>query len=351
MGRLHSTTPRVAARRPALSNMLAARLLRPSGRRPSGPAIASARLVAPRIRNFHASAPRQGVWDAALYLPHEMLQLLHPGLPWYAAIPVSAFMLRGLLVFSFGGRVREYASRYVALHPLRSAQAKGIQKRLSKEGGFTSPKHAQHAISRAIREGNRDLDKRWRCSLKGQVGWTVAQLPVFVVMQEVIRRMTATKQGLFGLTMNSLGLGEDLGEGQKYSMDIANNPWFEASLANEGTLWFSNLLVPDPIGVLPWAVSFVMLSNVMQNSKRTSNPNDISAKSKVLKLTLMALSVSIGFIGQGLPASLLLYWFSSSCSASLWNVYLDRKYPEIKGIAPCKRPILDFPSPSAAMKR
>lgn len=333
--------------------MLAARLLRQPGRGLPRHAIPPLQSVGPRIRAFHASAPRKtGVTDAAIYLPHEMLQILHVGLPWYAAIPMAAFIFRGMLVLTFGSRVRDYASRYVALHPLRMAASIGIRDRLSRKGGFTSPKEAKHAITRAIRQGNKELDKRWKCSLRGQVGWTLSQLPIFLAMQEVIRRMTAAREGLGGMALNALGLKQNgLDDGRVYSTDIANNPWFEASLANEGMLWFPDLLVPDPTGILPYAVSLAMIVNIARNTSMSGNPNEVSRRGRFLRPFLMIVAASIGPICQGLPASLMLYWFSSSCSAMLWNVHLDRKYPMIKGIAPCKRPVVNFPAPSAAAKR
>jgi inner membrane protein COX18 len=281
-----------------------------------------------------------------------MLQILHAGLPWYAAIPVSALIVRGLVVLTLGSRVRENTGRYVALHPLRKAISIGIRDRLSRKGGFTSPKHGQIAISRAVKQSNKELDNRWTCSLRGQLGWSVAQLPIFMIMQDVLRRMTAALEGLWGMALNSVGLNKSqLTEGRAYSTDIANNPWFEPSLANEGMLWFPDLLVPDPTGILPYAVSVVMLANIALSNNTPTSPKAKSSWQRNLRITMMCAAASIGPLCQGLPASLMLYWLSSSCSAMLWNVYLDQKYPAIKGIAPCTRPVIYFPSPSTTAKR
>ena len=95
--------------------------------------------MAPPTRAFHASAPRKDpVLDAILYLPHEMMTLIHTQVPWYAAIPASAFLLRAALVTSFGTWARSLMARYIGLQPLRQALARqkrdDVLKQIDRDG-------------------------------------------------------------------------------------------------------------------------------------------------------------------------------------------------------------------------
>jgi inner membrane protein COX18 len=174
-----------------------------------------------------------------------------------------------------------------------------------------------------------------------------------VTFQEVVRRITGTSQGLWGLVVGSAtGVKAEDGGRRVYSTDIDSNPWFEASLANEGMLWFPDLLVPDPTGILPYVVSAVMMTNIALTN---NTPHVHESQSKLqgrLKICMMVFAGMMGPLLQGMPASMLLYFVSSTGSALLWNVlYMDRKYPLVKGLKPCKRPLVDVPAPSELVKR
>lgn len=307
-------------------------------------------VILPRARAFHTSTPRKAALDVFLALPHGMLESIHAaGIPWYATLPISAFVVRGLLVTTLGSYIRSLTSRYMALHPLRHAISLQIRDRLMKTGGFTSPDHAKRAIANEINKEARKLDSRWGCTLRGQVGWTFAQLPLFLAMAEVVRRMCGTKDGLLKMATNAIGLGEESTSkvgiiGGEYAADVALNPWFEPSMATEGMLWFPDLLVADPTGVLPFVVSGIMFTNIYISKNASGNTATASAFSRRLRRGLLFVALLIGPLSQHVPAGLLLYWASSTSSVMLWNVWLDWKYPVVKHLfAPCKRPLLMMP--------
>ncbi|KAH7125331.1 hypothetical protein B0J11DRAFT_302877 [Dendryphion nanum] len=343
--------------------MFASRLLRPPGRQLlSKSSITNPSPVfLPRTRAFHASTPRNAIEDVILYLPHELLQYLHIGLPWYAAIPVTAFIVRGLLVTTAGSYVRSNTARFHALMPLRRAMSLQAGDRVMRKGSFSDPRQANVAVNSEIKKETRALDKRWNCSLWGQVGWTVAQLPLFLVMAEVIRRMSGINTGLLGLGLNAVGLksssivekteisdsgayGADIDATpwfESYGTDIVANPWFDSSLADGGILWFTNLLVADPTHMLGFGVSALMFANIyLSKNGSVGTPNRLQ---RILRRSMLLVSLAIGPLCIDVPAGLLWYWASSTTSVIVWNVWLDRKYPIVKGFEPCRRQLLTPP--------
>ncbi|KAF2704838.1 hypothetical protein K504DRAFT_461092 [Pleomassaria siparia CBS 279.74] len=279
--------------------------------------------------------------DLVLIAPHQMLQLLHTGLPWYAALPLSAFILRGALTLSIGRRVRGSMARYLGLIPLRQAMAAGIRDETMRSGLYKTHGENKIATARKIRSTMSSLDEKWDSKLGTQLGWTFFQLPIFLTMAELVRSMCNTNNGLFGMGLNAIGLGENKQEILHGEMSMTPTTyWFEPSFIHEGMLWFPNLCLPDPIGVLPYVVSALMFSNVYM----TNNSPDVAGKmnktSRNIRYALLGVSLVIGPLCQQVPAALLLYWASSTTSVLVWNRWLDWKYPAVKGYGACARPLL-----------
>jgi inner membrane protein COX18 len=270
-------------------------------------------------------------------------------------------------------------ARYIGLQPLRQALA--YQKRdeamksMFKAGGVRTPKEATRRTMQGVKQAVRELDSRWKVTLKGQIGWTLIQIPIFFTMAEVIRKMCGARDGLLALTTSSLkGIKEKL-TGQtatttdastgidamdasdaSWSPDalsvasayndtasaanvdglanLATSPFFEPSLATEGMLWFTDLTMPDPF--LPFIVSGLMFSNIYFTKNA---PTDERNWSNALRRVLLGVSLLIGPLCQNLPAGLMLYWAGSTSSVMFWNKWLDWKYPAPRDFTACKRPL------------
>lgn len=324
--------------------MLSSRLLRQSTRQlllrsPNASSAATCR------RAFHASAPRQDpVLDALLYLPHEMMNLLHTSAPWYAVIPLTAFITRGILVTTAGAWARSLTARYVGLHPLRQALAFQKRDEILRRGNFRDPKQAMLVVQKEIKDEVGMLDKRWKVTLVGQISWTFAQIPVFFAMAETIRQKCAARDGLLAMGFSSIR-GEDttVGDGATTA-----SRWFEPSLANEGTLWFQDLLLPDPTGVLPFVVSGLMFANIYTTKNTVQNS---ASWPGVLRKVLLGVSLLVGPLCLHMPAALMLYWGSSTSSVMLWNAWLDWRYPAPRGFMACKRPLQMPPVPASRRRK
>lgn len=326
------------------TRMLASKLLRqPACQLASrGAVISQISSYRPSIRAFHASAPRQDpVLDAVLYLPHELMSMMHTAVPWYATIPLAAFITRGLLVTTAGAWARSLTARYVGLHPLRQALAFQKRDEILKKGNFRHPKEAMLVVKKEVKELTTKLDERWKVTLSGQIGWTFAQIPIFFAMAEMIRQKCGARDGLLGMGFSAFKTDEAAASAREAVNTTSR--WFEPSLANEGMLWFQDLLVPDPTGALPFLVSGLMFANIY------TTKNTVSSDAKwplVIRRTLLFVAVLIGPLCQNLPAALLLYWGSSTSSVMLWNAWLDWRYPAPRGFMACKRPLQMPPMPA-----
>ncbi|KAF2467081.1 uncharacterized protein BDR25DRAFT_305868 [Lindgomyces ingoldianus] len=332
--------------------MFTLRLLRRPARqflsRPLSTSPAS--IVLPRARAFHASTSRKSESDTLLYLPHEMLQALHLGLPWYAVLPVAAFIVRALLVTTMGSRARAIQGRYLGLQPVRHAIALQTQAEIMNKGGFRSPKDARIAVVRAVKRESGELDIRWNCRLRGQLGWSLAQFPIFIFMQETIRKMTGMPEGLFGLAKRTVQFEGDSstlvgGATEAAPVHLQSSEWFEPSLTTEGILWFPDLIAPDPTGALPYIVSALMFATVYRSNSAPDSYGKIPRTTRVVRALLMGIALLIGPLLQNFPAAMMYYWACSTSSALLWNYWLDRKYPSVQGYGKCRRPLLMMPPP------
>jgi inner membrane protein COX18 len=324
--------------------MLASRLLRQQGRQcpPRQP-----------IRAFHATAPRKDGLSILLYLPHELLHFVHTSchLPWYVALPTTAFLVRALVVTTAGSFVRSSMARYTALVPLRQATQFQVQKQIMKRRDFKHPKEARKAFAAAFKARIKALDRRWDTNPYHQIGWSIGQLPIFLVMAETVRRMCAARDGMLAMAMKGLGMGTDITE-TKYAADIDSNPWFESSLANEGMLWFPDLLLPDPTGTLPFILSGLVFTNIWISKSAPGNSAVTEGRlSKYMKRGMLGFALMLGFLCQHVPASMLLYWVSSTSSVMVWNKWLDWRYPIVKGMGKCARPLFLTPLPPRAVPK
>ena len=313
--------------------------------------VPQASIWRPSTRAFHASAPRKDpLVDAILYLPHEMMSLIHTMIPWYATLPLSAFIARGLLVTTAGTYARSLLARYIGLMPLRQALALQKRDEMLRQRTFRTPREATLAAKEEVKQVTSALDKRWNTTLKGQIGWTLGQIPIFFVMAETIRQKCGAQDGLLGMGVAAVkGEGTTMvNESGELVARVTPTPWFEPSLANEGMLWFPDLLAPDPTGVLPFIVSGLMFSNIYL----TKNGPPTDAKwPTFIRRTLLLVALLIGPLCQHMPAAMMLYWGSSTTSVLLWNVWLDRMYPAPRGYTACKRPLLMPPAPAPKRQR
>lgn len=139
------------------------------------------------------------ILDAVLSVPHAALNALHDtvGLPWFVAIPTAALLVRACIIVPFIQiPLRKSQQRLVDLTPIRRASAALVTSQKRDVFVKLGLNAARAETASDIRHYDSVLQSRWRVSRLGTIGRGLAQIPVFLVMAETIRRMSGAPRGL-----------------------------------------------------------------------------------------------------------------------------------------------------------
>ncbi|XP_071952543.1 cytochrome c oxidase assembly protein COX18, mitochondrial-like isoform X2 [Antedon mediterranea] len=97
------------------------------------------------------------------------------------------------------------------------------------------------------------------------------------------------------------------------------------TLSDGGTLWFTNLVLPDPLYILPLAVGLLNLINI---ELQTLNVREGSKFPKLVTNMLRGLSIIIIPIAAYMPSAITLYWMTSASYSVAQNLFL--KLPKVR---------------------
>ncbi|KAI9805493.1 MAG: hypothetical protein M1825_000744 [Sarcosagium campestre] len=285
------------------------------------------------IRAFHSS-PRRQVLEPILSSTHTVIEAIHSGsgLPWVASLPLTALLIRVIIVTPFTYYSRRVGQRQLALQPLVLAWQQQIRRSVLIQSASLGPVECEKRVSKDLRAKTKELYKTWACR-RWRNFLPIAQFPVFLIVIETLRGMSGIRQGLLGLVMNSLrsifSQGPEAFFGKVLKLEAplpvtqAVIP-LEESLALEGALWFPDLLVADPQLILPFILSATVFSNIALANKK----HGVQSRLQIWITRIMkASALAIGPLTLQLPSAMLVYWISSSLWALLHNVLLDRFLP------------------------
>ncbi|KAF3394221.1 hypothetical protein F1880_005330 [Penicillium rolfsii] len=297
-------------------------------------ALHAPRRVLPRsqVRHFHPTKPAPWIneaLDASAGLIHGVHNIT--GLPWVASIPLTALIVRTLVGMPLQMYTKSNARRERDITPLKHAWANWAQKKKQQSGGGPSAVRTNNAINREYNERIKLLHQRWDISVISRYA-PVLQLPVWILLMESIRGMSGNKNGLVPWLLSLI-------EGNREATDAAINSLHltvEPTFANEGALWFPDLLAGDSTGILPALLTASILLNVQMGWKATPRADlaDMPRMEMYRAVTfngmrtfiqLLALNVGLSGWVSEMPAALMLYWISSSSIATLQTYILDKK--------------------------
>ncbi|MCJ1403482.1 hypothetical protein MMC11_006705 [Xylographa trunciseda] len=283
------------------------------------------------LRRFHASPPKQfDVLDICMSQAHQVFTSVHSftGLPWVLALPLTAFLVRLCLITPFNIYGQQTLRRRVALQPLLYAWARPLAVRVATEHGTQSEAYRQKMLKKGLHYKQRELYRKF-----GIKQWPIfaplINFPVWLVFMETIRRMCGTHEGLLGLIAKAFKQSEDETEVALTPVEAgASSAYIEPSMAFEGALWFPDLLVPDPMLILPFALSACFFATIVQQDRRILNRFGVLTKwqtrrSRISKLVVLA----IGPLTLHLPSAMLVYWMASSLTVLGQNILLDTILP------------------------
>lgn len=270
------------------------------------------------------------------------LQSIHAAtsIPWWALIPLSTIAFRTVWTLPFAILQRKRLQKQSNLRPIVSAMgpilrlklASNAQKRQQEalQQAEKSPQYKQFESTRSSatslsfeqimllsikeqRKRQKQLFKDNNCQLYKNFLLPAFQIPLWIAMSFSIRNLTGWK-GWSDINSTSTIL--------------------DKSLYTEGTLWFQDLSLADPYGVLPIMVGTFSLINIEYNNRILQLQNEFKSK-KSLRPTVMDSIVTISRIAivflmtvaTQAPAAISLYWISSNGFSMAQNMILDYFIP------------------------
>lgn len=290
-----------------------------------------------QVRHFHPTRQASGIVDLALDGSTAFIHGVHTVscLPWVASIPLTAVLVRtfvGLPILLYS---RLHRHREKKLSPILNAWMRVYAEKQVAERTNGSSNNLTHAESKKralvdVRKRRIQLHKRWGVSGKHKA-ITFLQIPVFIALMDSLRGMSGNNSGFIAWLSSFIESPQDPASAAQ-SLHLTIEP----TLANEGALWFPDLLAGDPTGVLPICLTASILGNVLIGWK-VSPWRQISLLPKTemykqitftgLRAFVIVLTCYIGFTSfvQGMPTALMLYWITSTNVATLQTWILDNK--------------------------
>lgn len=295
----------------------------------------------PHRRAFHASSQHRFL-DTCIGAVHTTLIGIHSytGLPWVATIPCFAMVLRIFILSPITIYMHQLNRRRAMLKPVSLAWVHTLRVKVHQEHGFKGPKVFQKNMIKEYNRKSAEIRRRHGTQLWRNLTPFI-QVPFFVIVAETLRRMCGANEGLIGLL--TTGLFKENGSEieaipleQLITQDQGKDPFpFEESFGNEGALWFPDLLVPDPLLLLPFVLSGTLFLSIFYQSSRSAGgagskwQRRFSNGIKVIALASPLLTFRV-------PSAMLLYFISSSLFGLGQFVLMDRYFPRKPNPKPCK---------------
>lgn len=291
--------------------------------------ITPATLAFQQTRHFHPTKPRP-LFGEILAVSSAAIHGIHwiTGLPWVLSLPLTAAIVRMSVAMPLQIFTKIQARKSRDMAPLLQSWISHYKESARSSAHGPNPLSPQEATRKAMQEA-RSRQKELKRMFGIRRFWKGAnflQLPIWLAVMESVRNMCGDNRGL----LRYLG---SLFEAPTQAHQTVG-PMVEPSLATEGALWFPDLLVGDPTGVLPVLLTASIIANVRIGWKSPS-PKEIAElprpelvlQSSVLglKYGIYSLAVYIGYSASfGMPAALMVYWLTSTNLATLQTYFLDK---------------------------
>ncbi|KAF2840740.1 hypothetical protein M501DRAFT_930036 [Patellaria atrata CBS 101060] len=303
-----------------------------------------------RYRSFHVS-PRSNLPSATQLLDAQCttIQVLfdsahNSGLSWAFILPLSAVIVRSLIVLPFLTLPSRFAQqRQLDAQPIIQARSRNYNERLKKSPLADKPLQMKKAALTMRRQMQKKMAKDW-----GFQFWRTnihfLQLPIFLTLTETIRRMIGSGSSLLGLMAEKISprAQQYLDGNPETAIAALKESWIEPGLATEQILWLENLIEADPTSILPVTVGVMTFLTIWvgTGSHRALQKNDPNYQlpflARVIRNGMLGFAVCIPGLTLNVPSGIMLYWLSSTTSAFLINVLLDTFQPLHMPPKPCK---------------
>ena len=275
--------------------------------------------------------------DACCFQTYQFISLLHTttGLSWALTLPLTAFVIRTVFVTPLLLYSRRHRNRGAAIKPLVAAWGPILQHRVYKENAQLGPVACQKLFVQSFNDKRKELNSAF--NVTNEAAWVpLLQLPVWLLAVETVRKMCGTRDGLLGLVAKNFRTNEgasETGEGISSALSVP----IETGFQDGGALWFSNLLAPDPLLILPFMLSATIFANIALSQRQAAmqglEPSKFGTRvTRVFQLVALA----AGPATLQVPSAILVYWISSTTLAIAQNAIIDKALPRPLTVSLCK---------------
>ncbi|KAK4115460.1 hypothetical protein N656DRAFT_702678 [Canariomyces notabilis] len=319
------------------------------------------------------------ILETAITASQTLLSTLHTATctPWYLTIPLFALVITLPSRLPTTVLARAVAVRRAKLAPLMRAWAARVNHELAKIRLQQQQQQNEMMSTNDIavwglkyRAANL-AEKKRRFRRWGVQSWkdwvpSLVVFPLWITGIEGLRRMCGGPRGLLGRMVFGNGeapegrdeagvtgaavQGMGGGEGEIGEALVGSLSGLDPSLATGGCLWFPDLTAADPYHVLPFALSAVLLLNLLRTAHtgmgirslfNLAEKNQIVLVQNKWRLrvqrALLMVAVAVGPMTMDLPAALHLYWICSAALTGVQTEIIARLMPMPKTVTPAKR--------------
>lgn len=254
-----------------------------------------------------------------MWLPHEAFVGVHYAVPWWMAIPTTAFILRAISQ-TMTWRLSEVSRKRIqTVHAFNMAY-----KHLTSTPKGQPETDAANMRRLTLHGWRNTITKRYKAYPFSVTRWNLLNIPIWLATIEALRSMVGTNYGLFGLICRSLGLSAKEG-------NVLIPSWVETSMTDEGVLWFPNLVIPDPTGGLSIVLGLTIAGSIYKSTAAFRRPDYVYEGGPLRRVWVFGaplLGTIVVPLTLQFPAALVLYWITTSISAPIIKAYLDRITPK-----------------------
>jgi inner membrane protein COX18 len=345
-------------------------------------------------RTFSSTPKNHSVLEPILTTTHDALALLHDTtlLPWALTLPLAALTVRTVLT-PLSISSRQSLQKQASLNPLLTSWQHAIRHKIMVENGHLGPAAVERLVGKEFRAKRKEIYKRHGIRRWLTYAVPLAQLPVWLCVLETVRGMCGAHKGLLGMMVTSVpetikgtaAAGSPSAEGSSIMLDgvggqggildsstellgsvstpttpldtVSTIIPLEPSMTTEGMLWFTDLTASDPLLILPFVLSAIMLINISHNTAtpgtlanltaRLSGKTPAATNISVVQISpfrrrltnsLKVFALAVGPLTLQVPTGMLVYWISSSSLAYLQGHILDVFLPLKPPPSACKPP-------------
>ncbi|KAJ1643746.1 hypothetical protein IWQ61_010493, partial [Dispira simplex] len=228
---------------------------------------------------------------------------LADGLPWWASIIAGTILLR-LTILPVAIYQQRAQGRQLSLWPIVQGWQTTLQHSLKSVGVQQGWEFSQYQkkLKQQLQRQVQELYHRHDCTPLFRFLLPWVQIPLFITTSLAVRR-------LCGLPIPF------------YKNSLLSMTSSVAELSHGGTLWFMDLVQPDPTFVLPVLIGAVHLGNIQLTTRSAPGVEIVRPKYyPYLMHGFRGLALLITAVAAQMPAALCLYWLTSGLCSTLQHV-------------------------------